>query len=132
MNQPFFFQFRSSTHAVYPETKGVPLEEMDAVFGEGACLQGLRHYPLSSNITNFAFSLSTEEREREEDESEEIDERSELLRRRLPSNHSVSNGENGLERQKEGRDRNAVLRWFNRLVGRSEGNEYRAVETEEG
>lgn len=22
---------------VYPETKGVPLEEMDAVFGEGAC-----------------------------------------------------------------------------------------------
>lgn len=23
------------TLAVYPETKGVPLEEMDAVFGEG-------------------------------------------------------------------------------------------------
>ena len=23
--------------SVYPETMGVPLEEMDAVFGEGAC-----------------------------------------------------------------------------------------------
>jgi len=25
--------------AVYPETKGVPLEEMDAVFGEGISIQ---------------------------------------------------------------------------------------------
>lgn len=23
--------------SVYPETRGVPLEEMDAVFGEGSC-----------------------------------------------------------------------------------------------
>ena len=26
-------------HTVYPETKGVPLEEMDAVFGEGESIR---------------------------------------------------------------------------------------------
>ena len=31
---PYFINFA----VVYPETKGVPLEEMDAVFGEGASL----------------------------------------------------------------------------------------------
>ena len=31
----FFVRFIINFAVVYPETKGVPLEEMDAVFGEG-------------------------------------------------------------------------------------------------
>jgi len=36
-------------YLVYPETKGVPLEEMDAVFGEGARVSAL--YGTSSGLT---------------------------------------------------------------------------------
>ena len=32
----FFSAYFINFAVVYPETKGVPLEEMDAVFGEGA------------------------------------------------------------------------------------------------
>jgi hypothetical protein len=34
----FFSCFIIKSAVVYPETKGVPLEEMDAVFGEGASI----------------------------------------------------------------------------------------------
>lgn len=34
----FLFLSYSDCVTVYPETRGVPLEEMDAVFGEGSCL----------------------------------------------------------------------------------------------
>lgn len=49
-------RFRSSYLLVYPETKGIPLEEMDAVFGEGECIFDERafalrvHYRTASRI----------------------------------------------------------------------------------
>jgi len=36
---------------VYPETKGVPLEEMDAVFGEGARISTLHGMSLLDHRT---------------------------------------------------------------------------------
>lgn len=34
-------------HIVYPETKGIPLEEMDAVFGEGSSFLYIQYLPSS-------------------------------------------------------------------------------------
>jgi hypothetical protein len=82
---------------VYPETMGVPLEEMDAVFGEGniskelneaQCLRGLH--------------LSDEQEERFDNESE----RTSLVSGTLPTNHQAI----GLSRSRRSRG------WFSRLL----------------
>lgn len=51
---------------VYPETMGVPLEEMDAVFGEGEYLTILNYIGLSINLL-----IAEELEERLEDEESE-------------------------------------------------------------
>ena len=80
---------RANRPIVYPETKGVPLEEMDAVFGEGESLRG----NLSRGVS---YSLEELE-ERLEDEASErgslLSQQSSRSRRghvRIPSNGLVS------------------------------------------
>lgn len=59
-------RFRSSYLLVYPETKGIPLEEMDAVFGEGECIFDERafalrvHYRTASRIAPVLTQLPLE------------------------------------------------------------------------
>lgn len=58
---------------VYPETKGVPLEEMDAVFGEGECpiCPFLNAYLMMPHHIRHIPRQTEEEEERLEDEESE-------------------------------------------------------------
>jgi hypothetical protein len=44
MSRSVFVCIRLTFLVVYPETKGVPLEEMDAVFGEGQPKHASRYH----------------------------------------------------------------------------------------
>jgi hypothetical protein len=89
---------------VYPETMGVPLEEMDAVFGEGNTSGDSER---RINLTQF-FSFSDEQEEQFDNQSE----RTSLISGGLPTNHSAIVPSRS--RQSRG--------WFSRLLN---GNDRR-------
>ncbi len=63
---------------MYPETKGVPLEEMDIVFGEGECNRRVKLEALS--YTNFSDEREDrEENASDDDDDDVLDETSSLL-----------------------------------------------------
>ena len=85
---------------VYPETRGVPLEEMDAVFGEGMFIywgEGERGSDL------------------------DIDEREEALENDSERASLVSNSRSSLSRSSRRKAGAASEGWVSRLMGRSEG-----------
>ncbi len=95
---------------VYPETKGVPLEEMDTVFGEGAFyyyyllkLLSTSTFPLSWLYQTLAAVTSELREEQLDDESEEAV--SFLQRRRRP------------RRDSDGEKSTSRIAWVSRLFG---------------
>jgi hypothetical protein len=91
-----------SLFAVYPETKGVPLEEMDTLFGEGKVLRQLE------DKCSLNFASATIE-ERLDNESE----RTSLISSALPTSHRAAH----INSPKQRPDSRS---WFSRLLNRDD------------
>lgn len=98
---------------MYPETKGVPLEEMDAVFGEG-------------NFSIFPHEIAPQAPPDERDEQlENESERTSLVTGNFPTNHQTISAH---PRSLRTGERSWLSRMFNRTDGRTR---YEPVEPDE-
>ncbi|KAG5351830.1 hypothetical protein C0989_004777 [Termitomyces sp. Mn162] len=103
---PHNFNLMSQISTVYPETKGVPLEEMDAIFGEGAYYCG----PWKLHCITRS---ETDEREEQLDNESE---RTSLVSNSLPTDHQTIRSVPRPSNNSRNRS------WFGGLFNRRGGN----------
>ncbi len=95
---------------MYPETQGVPLAEMDGVFGDGM---------RTEYVHMIECNISAEERlDLEDDDEGEITERSALTRPVLPSYMATTDDDSS----KPASTSSSTSGWFRRKFSRRGGN----------